>query len=81
LENKLCNKQVGWPIYAIMECGGRASRDSAKRRHRFERFTTAIVRTSFKAVSPVAVAPSATALQKIVTPCKKKNLPPCFPLI
>ena len=40
-----------------MECGGRASRDSAKRRHRFGRFTTVIVRASLKAVSPVAIAP------------------------
>ena len=47
------------PHDAIMECGGRA-----KRRHRFERFTIASLRTSLKAVSPVADAPSATALQK-----------------
>jgi len=43
---------------AILECGGRA-----KRRHRFERFTPAVWRASLKAVSPVADAPYATALQ------------------
>ena len=48
------------PFNAILECGGRA-----QRRHRFGRFTPAVLLTRPKAVSPVAVAPSATALQKI----------------
>ena len=48
-----------------MECGGRAKSVSAKRRHRFERFTQNNKRPALKAVSPVALrALSATALQK-----------------
>ncbi|MDF9827630.1 hypothetical protein M2447_001729 [Ereboglobus sp. PH5-10] len=41
-----------------LECGGKA-----KRRHRFERFAPGENLTLFKAVSPVACAPFATALQ------------------
>ena len=47
---------------AILECGGRA-----KRRHRFGQFTHAVLLAFSKAVSPVADAPSATALQKIAS--------------
>ena len=49
---------------AFLECGGRVSRVSAKRRRRFSRFRMRVgFRLPSKAVSPVAVAPSATALQ------------------
>ena len=51
-------------LAATLECGGRALRDSAERRHRFGRFTPAVSSAPLKAVSPVADAPSATALQK-----------------
>jgi len=39
-------------LAATLECGGRA-----KRRHRFGRFTSAVLHAPFKAVSPVADAP------------------------
>ena len=50
-------------ITAHLECGGRA-----KRRHRFEQLTSAVSLTPLKAVSPVAGAPSATALQSSAPP-------------
>jgi len=48
-----------------LECGG-----SAKRRHRFAQVTTAVSPAHPKAVSPVADAPSATALQSGVLPSR-----------
>ena len=48
---------------ATLECGGRA-----KRRHRFGQIMPAVLPAPLKAVSPVANAPSATALQNSAPP-------------
>ena len=55
----------------FLECGSRA-----KRRHRFVRFAINENFTPLKAVSPVAVAPSATALQITFAPMNSNELLP-----